>query len=425
MKLQKTSQTITPFAGISFIHDEFSRCGLSNLIDNHLGIRTMQGYQHSELFRTWFDIFFCGGEVAEDIQEHLRPTLADIPFNRVPSADTLLRGIKELARENTSVCSSSGKIYTFSINERMNDLNIKSLLLTKQLKQGESYDFDYDNQILAHDKYDAKRTYKHTTGYCPGVATIGDKIVYIENRDGNANVKTAQEETLARAYGLLHANGIKVNRSRMDAGSYAKEIIKVVSTNSNLFYIRANRSDEMFSQIKEIAHWQDVEINFKPYQVASIPFRQFFKDQHYRLVVIREKNKDGQGNLFTGDDCIYRSILTNDHGSSEMEIITYYNMRGASEKTFDIQNNDFGWGHLPCSDMNYNTVYLILTAMIKNFYNYVIGKIAEVFEDIPATSRIKRFIFKFICVAGKWVRQSRQWKLRLYTNRPYENLKFC
>ena len=101
----------------------------------------------------------------------------------------------------------------------MNDLNIKSLLLTKQLKQGEMYDFDYDNQIIEHEKYDAKRTYKHTTGYFPGVATINDKIVYVENRDGNANVKISQNETLERAYELIEENGIMIYRSRMDAGS--------------------------------------------------------------------------------------------------------------------------------------------------------------------------------------------------------------
>ena len=29
--------------------------------------------------------------------------------------------------------------------------------------------------------------------------------------------------------------------------------------------------------------------------------------------------------------------------STEKDIITFYNERGASEKNFDIQNNDFGW----------------------------------------------------------------------------------
>lgn len=423
MKLQKVSRTITPFAGISFIHEEFNKSGLSDLIDNHLGARNMIGYQYGELFRTWFEVFFCGGEVAEDVQEHLRSTLEDIPGNRVASPDTLLRAIKELATENTTITSSSGKKYQFNFNKKMNDLNIKSLLLTKQLEKGEMYDFDYDNQIITHEKYDAKRTYKHTTGYFPGVATINDKIVYIENRDGNANVKISQEETLERAYELIEGNGIMINRSRMDAGSYAKDIIDTVSSHSSLFYIRANKSESMFEQICQINDWQKVEINYKSYEVASIPFRQFFEDRNYRLVVMREQSDDAQLDLFTGDSFIYRSILTNDHASSEKEVIEYYNMRGASEKVFDIQNNDFGWGRLPTSGMNSNTVFLILTAMMKNFYNHIIKKVSDVFTDIPLVSRMKRFIFRFICVAGKWINQSRQWKLRLYTDRPYDRLQ--
>jgi hypothetical protein len=132
---------------------------------------------------------------------------------------------------------------------------------------------------------------------------------------------------------------------------------------------------------------------------------------------MREESDDAQMNLFTGDNMIYRAILTNDHEWDEKQVIEYYNMRGASEKLFDIQNNDFGWGRLPTSEMKSNTVFLIMTAMMKNFYNYFIKKVSAVFKDIPSTSRIKRFIFKFICVAGKWIKQSRQWKLRLYTDR--------
>ena len=63
----------------------------------------------------------------------------------------MLRVIKELAVDNTQVVSTSGKSYNFNINEDMNDLNIKSLLLTKQLENGKSYDLDYDNQIISHD----------------------------------------------------------------------------------------------------------------------------------------------------------------------------------------------------------------------------------------------------------------------------------
>ena len=423
-KVVKKSQPITPFGGISYVNAGFSNCGLGQLIDNELGVRgSGTGYSYSEIINTWNNILFCGGECAEDIQVHLRDTLEQIPFNNVPSADTLLKGIKELAVANSEVTvPSSGNVYQFNINEKMNTLNIKSLLLTKQLEKGGCYDFDYDNQVISHEKYDAKRTYKKNTGYFPGVATIGNKIVYIENRDGNANVKTGQAETLERAFTLLEDQGITVNRSRMDAGSYSEDIVKVVANHSKLFYIRANRCMSLTERIREITDWKDVEINFINCQVASLEFTQFLGKCRFRLIVQREKSGDPQADLFTGDNCIYRCILTNDWESTEQEVIEYCNNRGSSEQTFDIQNNDFGWNHLPCSGMHHNTVYLILTAMIKNFYNYIVDKVSKIFADILPTSRLKRFIFRFICVPARWAYRSRQWTLNLYTDRPYEKL---
>jgi len=423
MKIQKKSSTVSPFSGIAFVNNEFEKSGLSQLIDKELGYRqSTKGYKYSNVIKNLSNVFYCGGDCAEDIQTHVGKDLKSIPHNVVSSADTVLRVVKELATDNSTYVSQQGKSYSFNINNKLNDLNIKSLLLTRQLNAGEGYDFDYDNQIIQTDKYDTKLTYKKVNGYCPGIATIGDKIVYIENRDGNANVKFEQAATLTRAYKLLNDNDIKVNRSRMDAGSYSKEIIDVVARNSNLFYIRANRSANLYSQIIEINEWTKVEINFKTYEVASIKFTQFAEKENYRLVIMRESSTDNQLDLFTGDNFKYRSILTNDLGNTEKDIIEYYNQRGGSEKTFDVMNNDFGWNHLPCSFLNENTAYLILMAIAKNFYNYLVAKVSLVFDDIQPTTRLKRFIFRFITVAGKWVYSGRQWVLKLYSDRPYDLL---
>jgi hypothetical protein len=424
-KIQKSFQTITPFGGIDFINAEFSRCGLSQIIDNQLGYRqSTKGFKHSDIVRAWFNIFFCGGDVAEDIQEHLRETLEAICHNKVPSADTLLRELTELSTDNQTVKSSTGNSYQINIPEKLLDLNIKLLLKLNLLNKDELQDFDFDNQILAHEKYDAKKTYKMNSGYFPGIATTGKHIVCLENRDGNANVKMDQAELLRRCFKLLNENSIQINRSRMDAGSYSKNIIKVVADHSKLFYIRANRSEDMTAQIRQIYDWQTVEINCKKYQVASIPFKQFFEDRNYRLVVMREESDNKQLDLFNGK-FKYRCILTNDHESTETGVVEYYNQRGESEKLFDIQNNDFGWSRLPTSEMRSNTVFLILTAMLKNFYLYIVKKVAKVFTNILPTTRIKRFIFRFICVAGKWTKQGRKNILKLYTHRPYERLRFA
>jgi len=203
VKIQKISSNVSPFSGISFVNNEFNTVGMAQLIDKELGTRVKYvGFSYSDTIRNFTNVFFSGGSCAEDIQTHLRKHLISIPGNHVPSADTILRGIKELATSNSNFTSKQGISYKFNINSRLNDLNIKSLILTKQLEKDAYYDFDYDNQIIATEKYDTKRTYKHTKGYFPGVATIGNKIVYIENRDGNANVKFEQASTLLRAYNI-------------------------------------------------------------------------------------------------------------------------------------------------------------------------------------------------------------------------------
>ena len=104
---------------------------------------------------------------------------------------------------------------------------------------------------------------------------------------------------------------------------------------------------------------------------------------------------------------------------TEKDIITFYNERGASEKNFDIQNNDFGWSHLPFSSMAANMVFMMVTAMLKNFYLYLVRHISDKVKPLKKTSRLKAFILHFVSVPAKWVRTGRQNVLNLYTNKTY------
>lgn len=63
---------------------------------------------------------------------------------------------------------------------------------------------------------------------------------------------------------------------------------------------------------------------------------------------------------------------TNLRKMGKKDIIIFYNARGESEKNFDIQNNDFGWAHLPFSFLGENMVFMLVTAMLKNFYLYLL-----------------------------------------------------
>ena len=61
------------------------------------------------------------------------------------SADTILRALKELARENASYMSDSGKSYDFNIADMLHSLLVKPLVLTGVLVDGGTYAQDFDH----------------------------------------------------------------------------------------------------------------------------------------------------------------------------------------------------------------------------------------------------------------------------------------
>ena len=85
-------------------------------------------------------------------------------------------------------------------------------------------------------------------------------------------------------------------------------------------------------------------------------------------------------------------------------------------------NNDFGWGRMPFSFLNQNTVYMLLMAMCRNFYLHVLDRFAKKVDFVSNTFRLKRFIFRFIVVPCKWIKKGGQKTLKLFTSKPYQQL---
>ena len=95
---------------------------------------------------------------------------------------------------------------------------------------------------------------------------------------------------------------------------------------------------------------------------------------------------------------------------------------GGKERIFDDMNNGFGWARLPKSFMAENTVFLLLTAVIRNFYKFLMERLDTKAFGLKKSSRIKAFVFKFISVPAKWIRTSRHYELNIYTsNHAYKN----
>ncbi|EGC86083.1 hypothetical protein HMPREF9303_0001, partial [Prevotella denticola CRIS 18C-A] len=174
--------------------------GFEKLTESVLGRCGCSGkaFSHGSIFGSLFFSYLCGGECLEDINA-LTGQFKQRPGTLLPSADTVGRGLKELAEENIVYKSeTSDKSYRFNTAKKLNTLLLRMIRRMGLIKAGSHVDLDFDHQFIPAHKFDAKYSYKQDFGYFPGWASIGGIIVGGENRDGNTNVKFHQEDTLRR-----------------------------------------------------------------------------------------------------------------------------------------------------------------------------------------------------------------------------------
>ena len=339
---------------------------------------------------------------------------------RIPSPDTVGRALQSLSEENTPVENPrTGRSFLHNFGEKLNDLLVDVALLLDTLPKG-PLTLDFDHEFTPTEKYDTVRCYKHERGYFPGVATIGDRIVGVENRAANASPVFAQDQQLERIFQRLKRNNIVIENFRADNASYCQDTLRVVMAHTKYFYVRARSPKQSYNLDSPDIQWNTVEINDKKVELASIE-AEFVKGHTHRLVVKREEQplQDPPMKDLFGPRYKYRAIITNNFTLSDKEVLEFYNARGASERLFDVMNNDFGWANQPFSFMEQNTAYLIVKAIIHHFYHYLLKRISPHVPALPQSSRMKKFIYHFVSVPAKWARTARQWVLNLYTEQSF------
>ncbi len=420
------SPAISAFGGLNFVIKEAIDLNINKLFDDNLPKLPKQcKYNWFDIIMSYWSVFFCGGDCAEDLAFNLKDGFSNNPLINVPSPDRVLNRVKSLSDTTQFFTANRGtKEHQFSLGEGLNRLNLKLLSLLPGFNKSNVI-LDYDNTIIFTEKSDSQRTYKNENGYYPGVGIVNNHIVYVENRNGSSNAHILQHETIERMCSLLHEAGVTIDVIRADSASYTYEIIKVMEKNANRIFIRARMTCALEQAIGKIEEWEEIKIaNDIVYRGSTFftPFERYARGNHsktdslkeYRIVVTKEARRDGQINMFTGEAYNYSVILTNDFEMTDNEVVFFYNARGAKEREFDVLKNDFGWNNMPFSKLEQNTVFLLIMAMCKNLYAHIIEKFSKIIKYLSPNFRIKKFIFRFICNPAKWVKTGRGYKLRLY-----------
>ncbi len=419
---------ISPFGGLNFVLEEAVNLKINKLLEDQLPKLPPQSrYNWFDIFMSYWSVFFSGGDCAEDLDINIKSGLQNNPFIKIPSPDRVLERVKSLSDESKSFTTERGtKKHWFSLSEKMNRLNLQLLCLLPDFKK-QGLTLDYDNTLIFTKKKDARSTYKNDRGYCPGVSMVGKHIVYVENRNGNSAAHILQDKTIDRMFAQFAEFNVVIDAIRADSASYSHDIINSMEKGASRIFIKARTTHTVEQAIAGITDWKEIKINNKKQWIGCAYFTPFKRKargnkekqeslKQYRLVVTKEARKDGQINIFTGEACNYQAVLTNDHDLTDVEVICFYNARGACEREFDELKNDFGWRKMPFSKMEQNSVYLILMAMCKNLYQHMIIKFSKSMKYLSPHFRIKKFIFRFICMPAKWIRTGRMRKLNIYSS---------
>lgn len=429
MKIVK-SKTISAFGGLNFVLEEFDHLDLGSSLTSKLPALPKQSlYSWRDILYSFWSIYLCGGDCIEDLSQNLNNSLKSHPKLSCPSPDSVLRRFRELASVAPTFGTPKGKRqHKLCWNDNLNRLNIN---IFKRLNAvgNKPLTLDFDNTIVFTQKEDAMMTYKKQFGYTPGVGIIDNQVVYVENRNGNADPQTLHNKTLENMFELFKKERISVDTFRADGASFQLKAIDLISQNCRRFFVRGRMSPKMVEAIKTVENWEPIMIDdeqvwrgstiFIPFQSAAVRAKEQHLLKPYRMVVTKVPRKDGQINIFTGEAVNYYPIVTNDTELSNDQVVFFYNQRGAVEKEFDVLKNDFGWSKMPFSKIEENTVFLIFTAMCRNLYHHLIRKFSKLSPRLKPHFRIKKFIFRFICIPAKWIFQGRSWKLRVYGELAY------
>lgn len=425
------SNPISAFGGINFVFEYFNTLKLEQLCDRYLPALGRQStYSWKDILYSFNSIFLCGGDCMEDLHTHLKPHFIANPYVNLTSPDTLLRRLASLAVPAHECTTQRGCVtHAYCTNTRLEDFNLAMLKQLGVFKQPE-LTLDYDNTILFNEKQDSKMTYKRDYGYQPGVCMLNEQyILYIENRNGNSDAKSFQKQTLERIFSLLEKHQVgSIKHFRADAASYQYEVIRLVEEKVRYFYIGCRNSyvEKYFTQIH---NWQRMDPKssqdfMEVGYIDIVPFKQQAHNQKreaktYRLIVKRSPRKDAQMNLITADAYQYTAILTNNFSQDAVRLAHFYNRRGNMERQFDILKNDFGWDHMPFSSLHKNLVFLYFAAICRNLYAQLVAFFSQKVPHIRPEYRLKKFLFRFIIMPAKWVKQGREFKLRIYSPKHY------
>lgn len=387
LKVEKTSQQLTSFAGIPLLTELAHQIGIIEDLDKIEGLWKRQGdYGTADYVMSLALTLAAGGEGLDDIRQ-LRGDA----------------GIKTLGMEDIPASNSMGEFLRrfghFTIH-RLAGVNSRQVIRAVKREGLSSVTLDIDSTLIESQKQEAERTYKGFDGYNPLLAWLSEPNLFLAGvfRSGNSSPQSHNLSLLKHCRRLLPKE-ISL-RLRSDSAAYQKEVMRYCEQEDIEFTITADIDSSVREVIEEIPDdkWQLVVKDKESFLLAETVHAPGSDSKQplpaFRLIVT--KKLSGQLALFA-DAINYRALISNRKDLTAEELLGFHNARGTAEKAIGELKNGFGLDHLPCGQLMANAAFMQICLLA---YNLV-----QIFKQAGLPSGWKKFCvknlrFRLLCQAA-------------------------
>ncbi len=475
---EKKATGLTALAGLPTYLDLARVIGLSRSIQKHLKVRAgSQGWTDSQMVLSLILLNLAGGDCVEDIKKleaddgfcevlkkaelhGLRRKVRRALLRRwrkerartVPSPTAIFRYLAEFHNEGQEELRQSGKAFIPAANAHLNSLVcINNDLASFANFQGTENmaTLDMDATLIASGKESALYCYKGYKSYQPLNTWWAEQgiVLHTEFRDGNVPAGFEQLRVLKQALGCL-PEGIERVRLRSDTAGYQHDLLRYCATEENRrfgvieFAIGCDVTREFKKAVAEVeeSQWRPIckvingkkkatgvewaEVCFVPNAIGHSK-----KGPEYRYLAKREALVE-QRDFSEMEDQIslpfptmnvkgkkYKvfGIVTNMDWEGEKLIHWLHERCGKSEEAHAVMKDDLAGGSLPSDDFGENAAWWWIMILAFNL-NAMMKRLA--LGKPWVSKRMKAVRFSFINLAGRVIRRSRSYIIRLTKNHP-------
>jgi len=401
-KIERTQEDLTAHAGLSVAHEFNLAVGLESLLNDRLPPPgSNRGHKPAEWIMPLTLMLQGGGEELTDINVIARDAALRTAcgLEKVPDESTL-GDLLRRAGDSPDAMDGLG--------------DVELALAHRMLLEGKRADFtlDADATIIPAAKYDAAVCYDGTKGYQPMLGFLAENrwLIFNDFRNGNASPAAGVVDVIRAAQARM-PQGTRIARFRSDSAAYNHDVTDYCDDQSIHFAIGAewnSATTALYNNLKT-TDWVQFTASGGKRREAAETIHAFDKGKgSFRIIFVRDV--DPQGQLFpTGRRG--RAIITNfPPETSAVEIVNFYNRRGAAENYIKEVKYGFGLRRVPCGQLAANAAWCRIAAIA---YNLFLMQQALALPQHLAASSVTTIRWRLYSIAARLVRHGRRLILKI------------